>query len=310
MSSRLQRLPWPKKRKRIDLLRPGGKAQDGFETAKEAGEEDAIRVAQIERALAMDSPLIDADRARDLAARLRAYDRRTGPAETLASSRYLRVLRIRVTGALLEFVEPWQTQHVRGAHLLPAAWEIHADDLNGTDPPKLLAQLRSTLNRLGAAQTDGFLIAFIHGEFEPESQVFRLHVHGIAGGGMIDILGKLGTLDGYKPRKDVAHPVKRQKLKNRPKQLSYLLKSYWPSRRIGPVGADGKRKRERAVHRPPEPYHTQYLLWLDQFDLSKITLLMGCKVSNNGLVLTNKNLNRAYMKPRKRRSKEPLKPLK
>jgi hypothetical protein len=295
--SRLSNLPWPKVQYRIDLLMPAVEDKKGFETITQAETEDGLRVKGIRGALRLNSSLIDTVAAEDLAERLLVVGRRTKAPITLASSRYARDGRIRFSGALLAFVENCNDAHLRTVTLLPLAWEFKVHELGRANPKKLLAQLRSTLNRLGAGEADGFLIAVLHGEFEPESQIYRLHVHGVVGGGMVTIVDKLRGLEGYKPRQDVKRPVKLQLLKNPQRQLSYILKSYWPSRRIGPVGPDGHvKKRDRRVHRIKEPYQTQYLLWLDHYELSDIVLMLRCKATSEGISLTNKKARVTYMK--------------
>ncbi len=286
--SRLASLAWPERRYRIYRLRPGGKASKGFETKTDARLEDRRRRKRLARATKSAHRLIDQRALRSLLDRLLTAEQPNAkPAPTLASHRYTRDQRIRFTGALLKLVEKYPANQLRTFTLLPAGWEIPAADLNETDPKKLLARLRSTLVRLGASQANGFLIAVLHGEFEPGEKVYRLHVHGLAGGEMIAVVDKLRWRAGYRRRKDVYYPVVLQELRNRPNQLSYLFKSYWHSKRIGPVGSEGKRKRDNKGKRLSEPYHSQKLLWLDRFDLGDLTLLIHCRVESANLVLSN-----------------------
>ena len=170
--------------------------------------------------------------------------------------------------------------------LLPKAWEISPTDLQRAEPSKMLGQLRSSLVRAGASESNGFLIGFMHGEYESGRSVIPLHLHGLAGGGLIDVVGRLRQLGGFKKRDRVTRPVMRSMLNDPPRQISYLLKSYWPARRIGPVGDDRDIKRERVTRRIPEPFHTEYLLWLDRYEVGDLALLMGCKWTTDGLVLT------------------------
>lgn len=47
------------------------------------------------------------------------------------------------------------------------------------------------LNRRGASTADGFFYAAIHGEFDPTSERYRLHLHGISGGQMTGVVKDL-----------------------------------------------------------------------------------------------------------------------
>ena len=65
-----------------------------------------------------------------------------------------------------------------------------------------------------------------------------------------------------------------QPINNPDRQISYLLKSYWPMK-IRYTNTLGQKK--STFQRIPEPYHTQYLIMLDQFDLLDFLLLIGVR---------------------------------
>ena len=160
-------------------------------------------------------------------------------------------------------------------------WEIPANELINLVATKLVAELLSDLNRAGAAKATGYLIAFIHAEFCEYSNVYRFHFHGMIAGGMTDVIDKLRATKKYKSPKGHRTSIKvaRQTLTNLPSPLSYLLKSYWPGIYIG---EEHQGKRPQKPRRIAEPFHSEALLWLDQWNLEDITLLKGVSIKAGG----------------------------
>jgi hypothetical protein len=191
--------------------------------------------------------------------------------------------RFRVIGALWKLIEegPWDPTELVFFTVRPEEWEVTPEELKRITAKQLMGQFRTRLNREDAGEADGFLIAFLHGEFEPTSGSYILHIHGFAAGGMVDVLERLRSWlpDGRLNRT-------RQPLTDIPYPLGYPFKSFWPCKRIGPVGDDGAIKRTRSGSRIPEPYHSQSLIWLHRQKLSDLGLLMGLRVSRDGFVPT------------------------
>ena len=213
--------------------------------------------------------------------------------KSLASATAMRERRRKVVGAIWELVDAAGLANCSTVTLIPRAWTIPAKDLHATNPRKLIAQARSQLYRCGAKDADGFLIAFLHGEYEPHSDTFVLHLHGVVSCGMRDVV------DRFKGRRNYRHldeegrklPIKgvrrsRQALSNMPAPLTYLLQSYWPSRWKG-QNAKGQSIRQRDKSRIPEPRHTEVLMWLDRWSLSDITLSIGVTWGNRGARLSH-----------------------
>jgi hypothetical protein len=46
----------------------------------------------------------------------------------------------------------------------------------------------------------------------------------------------LKDISGYEPTRTGAAPVRCEKVRDRPHQLTYMLKSFWPSRAVRKVG--------------------------------------------------------------------------
>lgn len=149
-------------------------------------------------------------------------------------------------------------------------------------------ELRADLNRTQPRPRKGFLIAVYHSEFDPISAEFQGHFHVFASGDYALALERLRRLRGYRPTALVRTPVRaRRKISTPAHALTYVLKSYWPQRPVLPLGANGSGKRPRHGQRIKEPYHSQVLMWLDQWTLSDLTLVMGARVGKEGLVVTH-----------------------
>jgi hypothetical protein len=295
-------LPFPDDEFRIDLdpARPldrNGNPQQQFETLEFSTNED--RAERGEPLLAATSAssygLFRARSAHKLGRKLL---RRRRP-RTLASSRYLREVRIRLSAAAQKLLLDcrWHPLETSTFAVIPRTWEFEPANFDDADARKLLDAFRADLNRCGAKKADGFLICFLHGEFEPEAGIYVLHVHGIVAGGMIGVLDALRRTKNYRcntqghltgsSRVKTRIQISRKLLTDLPYTLIYPLKTYWPSKRIGPVGENKVIKRQRQHHRIAEPYHSQVLLWLDQWSLPDITLLMKVRVGPEGFVISS-----------------------
>jgi hypothetical protein len=278
-------LPAPTTDYRIDRLAPDPEGKLLFETRIRTRAEDHFR-ARLLRRRSSDS-LIDGKAALALAERLEGSAKMR--AGSLASSQEMRRFRIKMIGNLWRLVDEqaWPLSEVRSFTVLPKGWDFTPETLHQADPKKLLERFRSQLRRKGSDNAVGSLIAGLHGEFEPEAGIYQLHLHGLADREMIEILDSLRPMPAYRRRPLVTSPIRiaRQPLEDLPYPLGYPFKSYWPSRRIGPVGDHGAIKRERDHRRIPEVYHSQVLLWLDRWSLTDTILLMNMRVGTDGFVI-------------------------
>jgi hypothetical protein len=115
---------------------------------------------------------------------------------------------------------------------------------------------------------------------------------------MIPVVDSLRTLPNYRSTRTLPNGewspvfrrvwIRRKPLFNLPDPLAYLVQSFWPSRPVY-ISDDGKRRRVREKRRIPEPYHSQVLLWLDQWRLVDLTLMIGLRVTKSGLIRTKRN---------------------
>lgn len=215
-------------------------------------------------------------------------------ATTLASSQYMRDQRIRICGALWELADDISFGQPSTFTAIGRGLKIPGPKLADVNPQRLCAAFRSDLNRHGAKSADGYLIAFIDGEYEPETDIFRLHFHGLVAGGMIGVLNGLREKpkyrtkrrkhDSWETRSLQRIKISRGPLTAMPDPITYLLKSFWSSRWEGPI--DGTMRRQNRKCRIKEPRHSELLLWLDRWSLQEITLIMGLRVGASGLKVT------------------------
>jgi hypothetical protein len=204
----------------------------------------------------------------------------------------MRGQRINVAGALWQLIRRAGAKNVRSFTIIPRTWEVGADELGNEDPRKRMRTLLAALYNAGAKDADGWIIAFIHGEWDPVGKVFRIHVHGFAYGGMIDAIDRLRQMPNYhtkQRRKDgTLSPVyrrvrmSRDKLRRLASVATYRLQSYWPAKALI-ISDDGRRIRARRKGRIAEPYHAQVLLWLDRWRVEDLTLMIGLRVTKGGL---------------------------
>jgi hypothetical protein len=287
-------LPIPPKAYRVDI----GEVLEtsGFESLAASRREDALRASGLSKAAAKHPDAIKGDEAAALVGKLDRAANGAETPETLASSVHLRGFRIRVVGAIWQLVVGViAVMKVCAFTVIPATLEFSPDELDGVDPRRLIAGLRTALYGKGAGEAKGWLIAFLHGEHDPVGGVYRLHMHGLAAGEMVQVVDKLRELPNYKTQRLMQDGslspvyrrvrIERKSLVNLPAVLSYLLQSFWPSRAVL-ICDEGKRIRARRKQRIVEPYHSQVLLWLDRWNLADLTLMIGLRVTKDGLKQT------------------------
>jgi hypothetical protein len=84
----------------------------------------------------------------------------------------------------------------------------------------------------------------------------------------------------YRRSSHIDRPMVVQPVDYPARQISYLYKSYWPMR-IRYIDAFGQK--QSTFRRIPEPYHSQYLIMLDQVNLLDLVLLIGVRRYGNTL---------------------------
>lgn len=219
-------------------------------------------------------PALDYPRARSLVAKLAGSFVSATESPTLASATHMRTVRQGFIHAAVAALEPLGWSNLRTFTLMNDRWVFTPEEFNHITATRIKRRLRTHLVRIGITADAGFLLAFIHGEFDPVSRLYTLHFHGITTAEIADLLQSLVGKWGYVPTRTGASPLRRDRINDPGRQLSYLLKSYWPSKGVREM-LNGSRKRDRKGRRIPEPYHTQYLLWMDRHRLSDLTVMIG-----------------------------------
>lgn len=291
-------MPLPQPRYRPDRAQSQRIGGNKFETARDARLEDQKRCeALVKRSKRAKLAKLKAKAAK-LAQKLAYREHGLDPPDSMASSGYMRDQRIRIGGAIWKLTDNHPLGLISTFTVINSNWEFPGKQLSKVDPRKLRNAFRSWLMRCGAGDASGYLVAFIDAEYEPVTDTWRFHFHGLVSGGMRDVVDQLRHTRGYRSKQQqpvdsqVRTPqrvrISAKPLVNIPEPLTYLLKSFWSSRWEGPI--DGAMQRQCGKRRIREPRHTQSLLWLDRWSLQDITLLMGVRVGPLGFELTNTKL--------------------
>ena len=262
-----------------------------FETLAEVGVERRFRIGAVFRQIALEHGWTRRRQLMRLLVRLEGASSRLRG--SMANPVCMHRLRKRVAGHVWKLAA--ETSHMAPitCTLFPRGWEVPAGQLRGFNPEVKLAALRRLINSHGGDVADGYLVAFIDGEFEPRRAVYQMHLHVLAAGEFRRVTDKaLRSCPTFRPNRaayGVSEWVYRRirvdpGLSNLPRQLTYLVKGYWPSRWQG-FNAAGKLIRARGKKRIPEPHHTEVLLWMDRWRLNDIALLMNVRAGRSGFVL-------------------------
>lgn len=276
---------------------------DGFETLAQAKAEDRNRARLLRKDAAKTQSAWGAIAAA-LADRIDP-DASSSVPRTLASARYKRRHRRRIVGHVALLVSRRRDGRICNFTAVRKDWTRHTDTLEATDLVHILRQFRESLDRAKATikrkllkrgrsahkPWDGWIWAEIHGEHEPETDSYPIHIHGVATGDMIEVLDCLRRQRVYKrwaaegdiPPAQRPVVLSRKRYFNLLSGIAYNSKSYWPSKRLGLVKS-GATKKQRFHGRIQNPQHSHVLLFLDRWTLTQITLLYGLTIRNGRLV--------------------------
>jgi hypothetical protein len=211
----------------------------------------------------------------------------------LASSAQMRLIRGNIATSLLDISSAYSGVEKRCVTIIPPAARFTIDELEKESPRRLIDRIRVQLDRRGARSAGGFIFGGLHGEFEPQSKTFLLHMHLGAFGEMVEVIDGLRGSRCYKPTPEVAQPIRSVRVGDPARQFTYLLQSWWPARWVGPVGNDRTVRRARTKCRIPEPEHSRLLMWFHQQSLRDLTLVIGARVNSTGVVRMNPKDQRA-----------------
>jgi hypothetical protein len=263
-------------------------------TLEDAMREDRNRAKRIIRAIPRRDGVFKKKQAKCLSARLDVEQGQVP--KTLASAAHIVELREPILDHLVRLAGKAKLGRVMTGALLPQRnAHLRAGDLQKLDPRKFMLRLRSDLIRCGAAEADGYIFAVLHAEFGLPANRLHPHYHFIAVGGMIEVLERLRSRGKYAVANIAeeaggGHAAALRTRELEPSEaryaLSYLFQQYWPARWSG-ISEDNKKVRGPRA-RVPEPYHTEWLLWMDRQRLENFVLMMHLQVGRRGLRIINR----------------------
>jgi hypothetical protein len=278
--------PWPPPERDITKLMVPTDGCHGFETPAAANRERLRRVAVLRR-----SP---DPRAAVFADRLANCDR---GARCLSPACSYCVGRTRIW-FYAEIARLFNLRGSTAATNLQLITLVHEDwirpqsALHDFDPRVLIDRVRHQFFRAGI--TSATVLGAVHGEFDQKRNYWQPHLHLVVSG-MQQAQLNLFRQRHYQRSVHVYHPMVVQSVVNPPRQLSYLLKSYWPLR-MRYIDAFGEERSN--FQRIMEPYHTQYLTILDQFKLLDFIFLIGVRHYGHTLRRTHRDPNGSSALPR------------
>jgi hypothetical protein len=167
--------------------------------------------------------------------------------------------------------------------LIAPEWLYTTAQLAILDPQALIKKLRALLIRVGLDERDGWCVVVLHGEYNRAKRRFHLHFHALVVGDKIDAFEALRQLPQFKGGKGrpVHRPIVVQEVGNLPRQVCYLLQSFWPGRTgFEEPGVDHGRGPRRRI---PEPAHAAWLLWMARRSLTDIVWLHGISLRDGHL---------------------------
>ena len=260
--------------------RPDRRAQD-FESRRASEDEDQLRANRLKKFATVNDGALG-ERAVGLA-NLLQQSQTGNPPDTPASKLYMRDQRIRIFGQLWKLINEGDEERVSTFTVVKRDWLKFFSDLDQFDPATLKNAFRTDLYRCGAAGASGWLFCAWDCEFHPALQCYQPHIHGVAAGGMIDVLDTLRDKRGYKAWDNsatvpgCATPVRisRQTLTNMPSCLSYILKGFW------------KVKVGDQTRRIAEPFGSSSLLQIHMYHLKQLTMLLKLSIVNGELVTSS-----------------------
>lgn len=258
-----------------------------FETDQDCQNEDASRARLLRRAAKEFPDEIAAGDAHRLADKLDQSLLDCQLYSSPASSQFMRDRRLAFAGWLWRLRDSRPDMEQALCTIISRHWEHPASDLHLFHPRSFLDGVKSQL-RYHGDEKGGYLAGALHSEFVPETNTFRMHLHAIAAGPKIDDVDRMRSspmlksyVDTLGDRSIKKRAVKIQRaLTNYPDPLTYALQAFAPARVFGSPGNGEQRGRRRRI---PEPWHSQYLLWLDQYRLEDLVLLIGVRVTKDGL---------------------------
>lgn len=213
------------------------------------------------------------------------------PSPTLASSLFMRSVRIRVIGNLWPLVENEALGFAATATLRPMGMWVPSSELHGFQPHVVNRRLKADIYRADIHKLKGYMLVGLHSEFDVNRGGYDFHYHIVAGGEMADAIDALRDVGRFSSGRIQPHEAglpesariirSRDPLYNLPEPLTYVLQSSHPHRPTT-LNSDGSRTRSNRRYRIPEPHHTQWLLWMNRLRTSDLLFCVGMAPTTSG----------------------------
>lgn len=289
-------LPDPEEpfRPRFDTRRPDGVVI--FPSEETSWKELKSRIVMVEQYLRNypDLPNIEA---RELLRQLKKGVAAQVPSPTAACPVFTDEFRHRVVGNLWPHVEDELAGIVVTATLMPTGLWVPAGQLQHQIPKLMMRRLCSDLDRVGVTAQTGFVMAGLHAEFDERREGYDFHYHLVAGGWKARALEGLRDRPKYSVGRSEPHEmgmvdrprvrVSKQVLTNLPDPLTYAIQYWYPHRPTKIVGYDPLQiQRSIGRYRIRDPYHTEWLVWMNKWCVKDFILLNGLKPTSTGLQAT------------------------
>lgn len=283
----------PKKKYDITRFNPQINKSQRFETKEECQNEDKLRLKLINK-----------------------FRRKNDRANIEKINKHLKLLTKKIkrskTPASRVFMRKWRRNVINSIYnlpvengdslifftIIPKGFSFEGGRLDEADASELMERIRLMFWRNGSSEMKGWIYCYLHGEYEPESNFYMLHVHGIATPDYKEVLERMrsschvlrSNSSGNEPNVRKRLQVSRKPIDDPFKVISYCAQSYWPMRHVS-YYEKSKMKRQRIKQRIINPYHTEYLLWLSKIKLKNLVFSKGFHVNKNGKLTRNANVH-------------------
>lgn len=237
---------------------------------------------------------IDRDEAMSLSAQLNPVGDDGGVKpmyERASSSRHVTKERIRhgsSFGRIFdEAGETWSAFEI-----MPRGCRVRHSELGSLSGPGLLDVLATTFDMVGIDDNEGMLLGFFYAESDPIRGLIRCGLRGVASAGIAKQIEGLSAFARFKDPEDFdgcdeffEDQIGSRIIVNqgdRPAQhIQDLIQVCWPQRPTI-LRQDGSFKRDLDMRPVPQPLSSQIALWLDQWSLADLTLMIGLCEGDDG----------------------------
>lgn len=223
-------------------------------------------------------------RTQQLAAHLSSPDFHENETITMASSRCMRVARIRIIDQGARLLEA--KMGLEGLFLvtiIPPHWFVPESQLPGGPLPDFKKQLRGYLHRAGIHDTNGLIIGHFEAAYCRQSSTGRLgfafHVHLVCEANAREVFERMRGITTLTPTRDVPQPMRIEPIRDAELRsvLGYCFMSFWRCRTIDshPEGLDDVRRPHGS--RLPDKALCRELLWRQHRRLADTSIVVGTR---------------------------------